>query len=77
VVSLFLVQVVPIFRNLRCLPSAAFTSRRLNLDQAYDTAFDRFEPVSSGRVLGMHATPVSFQAESAPPGYQPRSQPDI
>lgn len=72
-VSLFLVQVVPIFGNLRCFPSAAFTSRRLNLDQAYDTVFDHLEPVSSDRVLGKHATPVSFWAESAPPGYEPRS----
>lgn len=72
---LFRVQVPPTFHNLRCFLSAAFTSRVPNLDQAYDTAFDRCEPVSSDRVLGVHATPVPYQAGSEPPGNQPRSQP--
>jgi len=56
----------PIFRDLRRFPSATFTSRIPILDQAYDTAFDRCEPVSSGCVLGVHATPVSLRPSQSP-----------
>lgn len=50
------------FRDLRRFLPTAFTSRLPILDQAYDTAFDRYVPVSSGRVLGLHATPDSYWA---------------
>jgi hypothetical protein len=56
----------PAFRDLRRFLPAAFTSRLPILDQAYDTAFASLVPVSSGRVLGQHATPDSSRLNQSP-----------
>jgi len=37
----------------------------------YDTAFDRFAPVSPGRVLGMHATPLPVDGRAPLAANQP------
>jgi hypothetical protein len=70
------------FWSRRCRLSATSVASRRPLSprgsvtcyQTCDTAFAFSRPVSPARVLGVHATPVSFQAESVPPGHQPRSR---
>jgi len=59
------------FRCFRGFPSRRFHLAVPNLDGGlHDTAFDRLAPVSSDRVLGMHATPLP-PGGRVPPGRQP------
>jgi len=60
------------FTGFRQLPPRRFhlSGPETILQTLYDTAFFRFAPASSGRVPGMHATPVSY-GETEPPGRHP------
>jgi hypothetical protein len=55
-----------IFRNSRCFPSVAFTSRLPVLAPGHSLAFDSLRRVKSATSSGMDATPASFGPTQRP-----------
>jgi len=68
----WVIRLPSVFRNSRCFPPTAFTSRFRSPLPGLRHCFRSQVPVSSGRVLRFARHPCLVTAESEPPGFKPR-----